>query len=358
MEQKAIAISIIIPVYNAELYLNTCIESVQQQSLKDIEIICIDDGSTDMSPQILQKIKHLDNRMIVVNQENKGAGHARNLGISIASGEYVAFMDADDWYPSNEVLELLYYSAKKSRVNVCGGQINKVIDGQEFILDDDILRNYSGNLNYKDFQFDFYFTRFIYKLSFLKQEKILFPSYKVYEDPLFLVNIMIKTEVFFLIPNIVYMYRGQHKPSLWNAVKIKELLLGFINMLEISREYHLYVLQKKILNRLDSLYLKRLLREIKEEDLEVLQLLIQINNLITWEKLKKDKEKTILKVLDLKIFRGKYLGTNIFIFKESIVAKIYRLIEIYQLNGHRFIKIKLMHYIKSFMPYLKYIKGE
>ena len=91
-------ISIIIPVYNADKYLEACLESIINQTMKDIEILCIDDGSTDNSPIILKKFANLDSRIKVLKQNNLGAAVARNKGIKIASGEYLLFLDADDYF--------------------------------------------------------------------------------------------------------------------------------------------------------------------------------------------------------------------------------------------------------------------
>ena len=104
-------ISIIIPVYNTEKYLHECLDSVINQTLKDIEIICIDDGSADNSYQVLQGYADKDSRFVILQQENKGAGRARNNGLKNATGEFVAFLDSDDYYADNTVLEKLYNSA-------------------------------------------------------------------------------------------------------------------------------------------------------------------------------------------------------------------------------------------------------
>ncbi|MDR3049455.1 MAG: glycosyltransferase [Elusimicrobiota bacterium] len=94
-------ISVIIPVYNAEKYLKQCLESIVNQTFKDIEIICVNDGSIDNSLEILREYAACDNRIIVVNQTNQGAGIARNQGIEIARGEYIHFVDADDYIVDN-----------------------------------------------------------------------------------------------------------------------------------------------------------------------------------------------------------------------------------------------------------------
>lgn len=90
-------ISIIIPVYNAALYLNECLNSVLNQSFVDIEVICVNDGSTDNSLEIINDFGRKDTRIRLVNQQNQGVSAARNVGIAIAQGEYIGFVDADDY---------------------------------------------------------------------------------------------------------------------------------------------------------------------------------------------------------------------------------------------------------------------
>ena len=99
-------VSVIIPVFNVEEYLQECLESVLQQSLQDIEIICVNDGSTDNSRIILEKFAEADKRILVINQENKGLSAARNVGLRCAKGKYIYFLDSDD-YLATDALELL-----------------------------------------------------------------------------------------------------------------------------------------------------------------------------------------------------------------------------------------------------------
>ena len=82
-------ISIILPVYNVAKYLSECMDSVLKQTYSDLEVICINDGSTDDSLEILEEYASLDNRVVIINQENKGQGAARNKGIKLAKGEYI-----------------------------------------------------------------------------------------------------------------------------------------------------------------------------------------------------------------------------------------------------------------------------
>lgn len=117
-------VSVLIPVYNVEEYLERCLDSVLNQSLTRIEVICVNDGSTDKSLEILKKYQENDSRVIIVNKENGGLPSARNAGIERARGEYVGFVDSDD-YVQPDMFEKLYNTAKKEKsdVVVCGANI-------------------------------------------------------------------------------------------------------------------------------------------------------------------------------------------------------------------------------------------
>ena len=90
-------ISIILPIYNTEDYLNKCLDSIVLQTYQDWELIAVDDGSTDKSGEILDEYAARDSRIHVIHQENGGESHARNVALRIAKGEYIAFVDCDDW---------------------------------------------------------------------------------------------------------------------------------------------------------------------------------------------------------------------------------------------------------------------
>ncbi|MBO7709006.1 MAG: glycosyltransferase family 2 protein, partial [Lachnospiraceae bacterium] len=107
-----IRVSVIIPVYNVSSYLRRCLDSVLAQSLKEIEVICVDDASTDDSPKILQEYAAKDARVKVVRQKNAGAGAARNTGLDLAQGEYLSFLDSDDFFEP-DMLEKAYALAKR-----------------------------------------------------------------------------------------------------------------------------------------------------------------------------------------------------------------------------------------------------
>lgn len=111
------AVSVIVPVYNSELYLRRCLDSLVNQSLKRIEIICVDDGSVDGSLNILNEYAKRDSRIIVLSQKNKGPSATRNAGMKIATGKYIGFIDSDDWVDLN-FFEELYSAAEKYSADI------------------------------------------------------------------------------------------------------------------------------------------------------------------------------------------------------------------------------------------------
>lgn len=114
-------VSIIVPIYNSELTLEKCINSILLQSYRNIELILIDDGSTDKSYEICNKYKHKDNRVILIKKENDGVSSTRNRGLDIAKGEYIMFCDSDDWVEETWVEELLTHTIQhKCSISICG----------------------------------------------------------------------------------------------------------------------------------------------------------------------------------------------------------------------------------------------
>ena len=100
-------ISVIVPIYNVEKYLEKCLDTIINQTFKDIEIICVNDGSVDCSRNILEEYKNKDSRIKIVDKENGGLSSARNAGLKIATGKFISFIDSDDWV-SSTFLEKLY----------------------------------------------------------------------------------------------------------------------------------------------------------------------------------------------------------------------------------------------------------
>lgn len=135
-----IKISVIIPVYNTEKYLEKCLNSVLKQTLKEIEVIVINDGSRDSSRDILESYSIVENFRII-NKKNEGASKTRNLGIEIAKGEFIYFMDADDYIEKDMLLEM-YNKAKEDKLDivVCD-YYNETLKTKEYIKNLDIMEN-------------------------------------------------------------------------------------------------------------------------------------------------------------------------------------------------------------------------
>lgn len=110
---KRPGVSIIVPVYNAESYLGRCLDSILAQTLADWECVCVDDGSTDGSPAILKEYAEKDSRFVVIRRQNGGVASARNTGLDAARGEYIGFVDSDDWIEP-ETYELALNAARQS----------------------------------------------------------------------------------------------------------------------------------------------------------------------------------------------------------------------------------------------------
>lgn len=205
-------ISVIIPVYNVERYLKRCLDSVTNQTYKNLEIILINDGSTDSSGSICNEYAKKDNRIITIHKKNGGVSSARNKGIEIAKGEYIGFIDSDDYVESNMYQEL-YNEAIRSDADIVMTNytvktekyekkhfINKerdVLSKEEFY--DKLLDNYfQGYLTTKLFN-----RRIIFATNkiILLNEKV-----HIYEDLLFLVNVAKNGSKFVFINRYLYNY--------------------------------------------------------------------------------------------------------------------------------------------------------
>lgn len=136
-------ISIIVPVYNVEQYLRDCIDSILNQTFKDFELILVNDGSTDNSLEICKRYKDIDDRICIIDKKNGGLSSARNAGLDIAKGEYIGFVDSDD-YIHPQMYELLYNQIIKNKadISMCEfkkvSQFNKKELSDKFILDQEV----------------------------------------------------------------------------------------------------------------------------------------------------------------------------------------------------------------------------
>lgn len=130
VNNKSIKVSLIVPVYNVALYLRKCLNSLINQTLKEIEVIIINDGSTDNSGKIVDEYAKKDSRVKVIHQENQGLSFARNQGIKLAKGKYIAFVDSDDWV-KEDAYAVLFLKAEENGVDIVLGDLFYYTEGKE-----------------------------------------------------------------------------------------------------------------------------------------------------------------------------------------------------------------------------------
>lgn len=269
-------ISVIVPVYKTEKYLRQCIDSILSQNLSDLEVICINDGSPDNSIDIISDYEKRDSRIVVIDKKNEGVGRARNDGINKASGEFVAFIDSDDYYPSKNVLESLYNAAKEHNVQVCGGRKVKLETDGSLIHDEKIFGEHGlkfapqGLVQYSDYGYDYGYTQFIFRRDMLIQNHIYFPPYERFQDPPFYVKTMITAGVFYMCDLESYCYRMVPSASKYSLSKSFDFLCGLTDNLNMSESAGMWKLHYLTAMRLykDASFMAA--QNIGEDDFPVL----------------------------------------------------------------------------------------
>lgn len=271
-----IKVSVIIPVYNSQEFIGSCLQQVLAQSLQEIEVVCVDDGSTDDSADIIAQAAQHDLRVKLIRRENAGPGPARNVGIAAATGEFVTFLDADDRYSSDDYLRVLYEGAVDNGVDVSGACFYNDHAGRlekDFSNDPD-LAGYtfteSSVKSYRDYQFDYGFHRFMFKRSLFESASDAaetagdsaagvgevaagvnvadtvasgpFLALTFFEDPVFLAQTLYRAGRFFATNEVGYCYRCDYKVPHWTTKKTADLLEGVRRNLEFSKEQGLPLL--------------------------------------------------------------------------------------------------------------------
>lgn len=245
---KNIKVSIVVPIYNIEKYLDRCIISLINQTLKEIEIILVDDCSKDNSYEICKKYTEIDNRIILLKNEiNLGVGNTRNKGIDIAKGEYISFVDADDWV-SLDFYEKLYYSAKYRDYDIAKGVRVEINNGEEVkILDlnNTIIEGIKKNIPlYILFNYEHWSA--IYKREFLNRNNLRYPQLSNGQDMLFLFYVCINTNKIVINNNVFYYYFLRNNSTTTksdklynyyeNILYIDKKKIEYVNNIEISKK--------------------------------------------------------------------------------------------------------------------------
>lgn len=263
-----IKFSIIIPVYNTAKYLEKCLNSIFKQKFSSFEVICIDDGSNDNSIEIIKKY----NNVLLLKQNNSGSGYARNEGLKIAKGEYVLFIDSDDWV-NIDYLNKINNSLKNNPDVLIFGALT---------YDGDILRkgNYSVNkipkkylnktFNKNDFKKDIFkfpptaWTK-AYKKEFLIKNNIKFQNIKIGQDQIFFIKSMLLADKINILNENIYCYQKKRKGSVTSIKKKTEFspVDVFYEILKIEDENKKMILDKYFLKA--AFWISKMRDDLKKE---------------------------------------------------------------------------------------------
>ena len=243
-------VSIIVPIYNTAHHLQKCLNSLCSQSLKDIEIICVDDCSTDNSLSIVRDYAVLDARIQILKfKNNKGAAAARNAGLAIARGEFVGFMDSDDFIDS-KYYEELYCAAIRDKCDIAKAiYYGETKDEKEYQI------NYNKKISKDKYKFSINFTTAIYKRSLIENHAIDFPEgVSNFEDIYFLVKAVFFANKITTINTVCYYYVNRKNSasrhlslhSIETICDASYLIASFINCINIKNEYYNYIFHRFI----------------------------------------------------------------------------------------------------------------
>lgn len=239
-------ISVIIPVYNSEKYIGRCLNSIVNQSYKNIEIIVVDDCSTDKTSDIVQNLCATDNRIIHIKlDKNAGVGNARNIGIQAATGKYIGFVDSDDWVDSN----MYYYLINACETNntpiaLCGivDEFDNTISSiyrYKYPIENKINNKFALNLLSRYESQDIYISPIvnnkIYSLNFIRDNNISFPDAIQFEDNVF-TFLLFTFECYISIVNKTVYHYYQRQDSLFHSLSKKYIDDFFAAFIAIKNE--------------------------------------------------------------------------------------------------------------------------
>lgn len=256
-------ISVIIPVYNAGKYLNSCIDSLLNQTYQDLEIILVNDGSTDGSKKILEEWRNRDSRIVIIHKENGGASTARNAGLDIAKGEYIGFVDADDTI-SPFYFEVLYNCALKDQSDfVCYRYKGSVDVSEDYelinaLVEDRLIVNsrkvlYDYEKKYYSIIWGVPFNKLFHKSLF---EKLRFSEGMIYEDVEILPKLIKASHQITILPMELYYYNSSENSVMRSGFSAKRF-----NILDLWKS-HFYFFRTEEMYNHANIYLLRYITEL------------------------------------------------------------------------------------------------
>lgn len=243
--QETDKVSVIIPVYNVAPFLKTCINSVISQTHKNLEILCINDGSTDNCLEILKEFEAIDERITVISQKNMGLSEARNTGIDKATGKYIFFLDSDDFI-HHQAIEILYRAVAKSRLEIAGFTFQKTmtddvkmreynIETIEYLIHKNPLEILLGSSS----PICIPVWSKIYKTELVKQNKFI--KGICFEDWPFTTCIMSKVKYFALANMPLYFYRVNNASISRTGLtekKIEDYIAGIQHVYDYFKDFN------------------------------------------------------------------------------------------------------------------------
>ena len=284
-------VSVIIPIYKVEAYIRKCLDSVCNQTLREIEIICVNDCSPDGSLEILKEYKLYDNRIKIIDlKENKGAGYARNRGIDSAKGKYIGFVDPDDWIDL-DFYEKLYEQAEENDADAVKGKIKLIFDGIENMPQDIVkvakseyamMQKLHKKIKADKMYFRCMFTTAIYKRDMINSHNIRFIENCVCgEDLIVPIKTAVLANKILVVDDVTYFYLRRYNSattSKFTTKRVQSLLLfqntvlDFLNSENVAKKHYRYIVRTYI-NENDYF---NILNFYKNNQLDFMQELIKV----------------------------------------------------------------------------------
>lgn len=252
MPRHRTTVSIVMPIFNGERFLRSSLDSLLAQTFQDFEVICVNDGSTDLSESIINEYAERDSRVKTVNQANGGVASARNAGIENAEGRYLLFCDDDDLFASN-MLEAMVGTMERNNADICipnGYKLDmadneRVVDfnfiNTKFLPEKECFSPRDAGkylLNFPTF-----FIYKMYRLSFVREHGVFFDARRAEEDALFFTQALLLSERITVVKDRLFYYRVNAGDSVSDLIYQQDILAGYESMLTVKAlmmEYGMY----------------------------------------------------------------------------------------------------------------------
>lgn len=252
-------VSIILPAYNVEIYIKQCIDSIIHQTYKNIEIIIVDDGSSDNTYLLAYECAVSDDRIILIQQQNAGAGSARNAGIKVATGEYIMFVDPDDWIDPDMVKDYIFISIKNNVDMVISGYYEYYITDNKTTITDKCFsqQHLTNQLDVRKNYIKLFLkeaicapTRILYKKSIIDDYNIQFPDLRRSQDIVFNYRYYDYVHSIYITEKIYYHYRIETNSHL---LKLKHnyyqtICLIYRDIIDLHKRWNVNITEKDYLS--------------------------------------------------------------------------------------------------------------